>query len=359
MSQRIYNFSAGPAMLPTEVLEASAAALVDYQGTGVGIAEVSHRGAAFTAVIAEARERCKRLLGLGDSHEVLFLQGGATQQFDLIPMNFLRGHADYAIAGQWGKKAYQGGKRYGDARVAADSGASNYDHVTPLADWQLSADADYLHICSNNTIFGTRTSEWPSHSCLIADMSSEIMSRQIDAASFGMIYAGAQKNLGPSGVVLAIIRKDLLERCPEDLAPIFNYRKHAEADSCLNTPPTFGIYILLETFRWLERWGGLEAMQALNELKAKLIYDAIDTSGGFYRGTVSNKADRSIMNITYVLPDEELTKRFLKGAEERGMVALKGYRSVGGVRASVYNAMPKEGCQALADFMQEFQAANG
>jgi phosphoserine aminotransferase len=354
MSKRVYNFSAGPAMLPTEVLEASAQALVDYQGSGVGIAEISHRGGVFTQVIDEARSRCKQLLNAGDDYEVLFLQGGATQQFSLIPMNLLRGHADYAIAGQWGKKAYEAGALAGDARVVVDSKASNYSEVTPLAEWQQNPGADYLHLCSNNTIFGTRTTEWPEHPCLIADMSSEIMSRQIDLNRFGLIYAGAQKNLGPSGLALLVIRKDLLERSPDDLPPIFSYAKHAAAGSCLNTPPTFGIYILLETFRWLERHGGIAAMEQHNEAKAKLIYDAIDGSSGFYRSTLTKAADRSIMNITFTLPDEERTKTFLKQAEAADMVALKGYRSVGGVRASIYNAMPTEGCQALADFMTAF-----
>ncbi|MFW5830566.1 MAG: 3-phosphoserine/phosphohydroxythreonine transaminase [Planctomycetota bacterium] len=359
MGKRLYNFSAGPAMLPTEVLEASAAALVDHQGSGVGIAEVSHRGSQFQAVIEEAESRCRQLMGIGDGYEVLFLQGGATQQFSLIPMNFLRGHADYAIAGQWGKKAWQAATTVGDARAVADTGDRNYTSITPLADWALHPGADYLHICSNNTIFGTRTVEWPTHDCLIADMSSEIMSRVVDMDRFGMIYAGAQKNLGPSGVVLAIIRKDLLERCPADLPAIFRYSAHAEADSCLNTPPTFGIYILLETFRWLERQGGVATIQERNEAKARLLYEAIDGSGGFYQGTVQEPAQRSTMNVTYVLRDEALTKPFLTGAEERGLVALKGYRSVGGVRASIYNAMPLDGVQALVDWMREFQAQHG
>ncbi|TVR45144.1 MAG: 3-phosphoserine/phosphohydroxythreonine transaminase [Planctomycetota bacterium] len=355
MTQRLFNFSAGPATLNEEVLRASAAALVDYQGAGVGIAEVSHRGPEFTAVIEEAEARCRQLMGISDEYAVLFLQGGATQQFELIAMNLLRQRAQYVVTGEWATKAAKAAKRYGQVEVVADTSADNFNHLP--VDYPIDESADYLHICTNNTIYGTCFADFPQHPCLVADMSSEIMSRVVDVNRFGLIYAGAQKNLGPAGVVLVIIRKQLLAQIPADLPPIFSYAAHAKAGSCLNTPPTFGIYILLETFRWLERQGGIAAVEAVNRRKAGLIYQAIDGSQGFYTGTVTNPADRSLMNITFTLPNEDLTKVFIKAAEARGMVALKGYRTVGGIRASTYNAMPEAGCQALASFMDEFAAA--
>ena len=240
--------------------------------------------------------------------------------------------------------------------MIADTSDDKFTYIP--TDYTVDEGTDYLHICSNNTIYGTAFPTFPDHPCLIADMSSEIMSREIDVSKFGMIYAGAQKNLGPAGVVLVIVRKDLLDAIPEDLAPIFSYAGHAKAGSCLNTPPTFGIYILLETFRWLERQGGIAAVEEVNRRKAALVYDAIDGSDGFYTGTVVNKLDRSLMNITFTLPSDELTKSFIAEAADKGMVALKGYRTVGGIRASTYNAMPEAGCQALADFMADFASRN-
>lgn len=357
MSRRVFNFSAGPAALPLPVLEASARALVDYQGRGVGIAEVSHRGSEFNAVREEAEARCRALLGLGPEHAVLFLQGGATQQFELVAMNLLRTSADYVVSGQWAAKAARAAKGHGTIRVVGDSGATNYDRLP--TGWQANPAADYLHICSNNTIYGTRFPALPEHPCLVADMSSEIMSRVLDFSRIGLAYAGAQKNLGPSGVVLVVVRRDVLDRCRDDVPAIFSYPKHEAAESCLNTPPTFGVYILLETFRWLEAQGGIAAIEAINERKAALLYEAIDSSDGFYRGTVAETAERSRMNVTFTLPDEDRTAAFLAGAGERGMVALKGYRTVGGVRASIYNAMPEAGCAALAAWMREFQATAG
>ncbi|MFW5698488.1 MAG: 3-phosphoserine/phosphohydroxythreonine transaminase [Planctomycetota bacterium] len=358
MSERLYNFSAGPATLNQEVLEASAAALLDYKGKGVGIAEVSHRGPEFKEVIAEAEERCRALMRLPDEYAVLFLQGGATQQFDLIPMNFLKTKAQYIVSGQWAKKAATAGKHHGDAAVIADSSSVNFAALPTDFTAPIDPQADFLHICSNNTIFGTRFSDFPEHPCLIADMSSEIMGREIDIARFGMVYAGAQKNLGPSGVVLAIVRKDLLANNADGLSPIFDYAVHAEKGSCLNTPPTFGIYVLLETFRWLERQGGIAAMEQRNEEKAALLYAAIDGSDGFYSGTVTDIPNRSRMNVTFTLPSEDLTTAFLKQAAEQGLVALKGYRTVGGVRASIYNAMPTAGVEKLVAVMQDFAARN-
>ena len=356
MTKRVFNFSAGPATLNEEVLAASAAALQNYENSGVGIAEVSHRGSEFSSVIEEAENRCRELMNISDEYAVLFLQGGATQQFEMLAMNFLKTKAQYVVTGSWAKKAAQAAQRHGEVEVIADTSADKFTYIP--SELTVDEDADYLHICSNNTIYGTAFPTFPEHPCLIADMSSEIMSRVIDVRKFGMIYAGAQKNLGPAGVVLVIIRKDLLAQIPEDLAPIFSYAGHQKAGSCLNTPPTFGIYILLETFRWLERQGGIAAVEAVNRRKAALVYDAIDGSEGFYTGTVTNEGDRSLMNITFTLLSDELTKAFIAEAADKSMVALKGYRTVGGIRASTYNAMPEEGCKALADFMADFAVRN-
>jgi phosphoserine aminotransferase len=359
---RVYNFSAGPAMLPTEVLEASAKALLDYQGKGFGIAECSHRGKEFDGVVDEAIARCKQLLGVGDSHDVLFLQGGATQLFSLIPMQFAAGKTvDYLAAGEWGKKAVSCAKEAGaTVNDVASSEATNFDRCPAESTWKRSADAAYLHVCSNETVHGHRLVELPKHDTLIVDASSEFMARPHPMDRVGLIYGGAQKNLGPSGLVLAVVRKDLYARIPEKGLPkLFSFKAQAEAKSMINTPPTFGIYILLEVFRWLERQGGLAKMEAVNAAKAKLIYDAVDNSGGWYVGTVAEKSQRSHMNVTFKLPSEEKTDEFVKQAAKQGMVALKGYRSVGGIRASIYNAMPLAGCQALAAFMKDFQAKNG
>ena len=356
MSHRIFNFSAGPAMLPTEVLEKSATALVDYEGKGFGIAEVSHRGKEFDAVTDEAISRCKSLLGLGDSHDVLFLQGGATQLFTLIPMNFLHTAADYLVAGEWGKKAASAGKEVGKVNVVATSEASNFDHAPQPNEWKRSEAADYFHVCTNETVHGHRLPAWPTdaHPNLIVDASSEFMSRPHPVADCALVYGGAQKNLGPSGVVLAIVRKDLYARQKKTPSKLWSFKDQAENKSMLNTPPTFGVYVLLETFRWLEAQGGLAAMEKRNAHKAALIYDTIDNSNGFYKGTVTVKEQRSHMNATYRLPSDELTDEFVKTAAKQGMIGLKGYRTVGGIRASIYNAMPVEGCQALASFMKDF-----
>lgn len=359
MSHRVYNFSAGPAMLPEEVLQASAAALVEFQDKGFGIAECSHRGKEFDGVLDETIERCRRLLSIPDTHDVLFLQGGATQLFSTIPMNFLNGPADYVVGGEWSKKAAQAAQAaHGDLiRVIASSEDTSFDR--PPTGWKADPNASYLHVCSNETVHGHRLVEWPEHPNLVVDASSEMMSRPHPIERTAIAYAGAQKNLGPAGVVLTIVRRDLYERIPKSVPKIFNFKVLAEAKSCLNTPPTFGIYFLLETFRWLERQGGLQAIEERNARKAGLIYGAIDDSGGFYQGTVADKPARSHMNVTFRLENDDLTDRFVKEAAAQGMVALKGYRSVGGIRASIYNAMPVEGCQALADFMRAFQAANG
>ncbi len=357
---RAYNFSAGPAMLPLEVLEASAKALIDFQGKGFGIAECSHRGKVFDGVIDEAIARCKTLLGLGDTHDVLFLQGGATQLFTTIPMNFATGPVDYLVSGEWSQKAAKAAQAAGaKVNIVANSEASNFDHSAAPAEWKLDPNAAYFHVCSNETVHGHRLPEWPKHPNLVVDASSEFMSRPHPAKDAALIYAGAQKNLGPAGVVVAIVRKDWYARIGKSVPALFNFQKQAEAKSMLNTPPTFGIYILLETFRWLEKQGGLAAMEKINEEKAAAIYSAIDNSKGYYKGTVSKPEQRSRMNITFKLPSEEITDVFIKDAAKLGMVALKGYRTVGGIRASTYNAMPLEGAKALAQFMKDFAAKNG
>ena len=362
MPQRIFNFSAGPAMLPAEVLEAWRRARRADEGEGVGSAAVSHRGKEFDAVIDEAIARCKSLLGLGDEHDVLFLQGGATQLFTTIPMSFLHGSADYLVSGEWSKKAQAAVKDVGGkANVVADTSATNFDHSAPEREWALDANADYFHVCTNETVHGHRLPTWPTAQSknLIVDASSEFMSRPHPVKECALVYAGAQKNLGPAGVVVAIVRKDLYAKQKKTPSKLWDFKAQAEAKSMINTPPTFGVYILLETFRWLERQGGLAAMGTLNAQKAKLVYDAVDNSGGFYAGTVSVKEQRSHMNATFRLPGDELTEAFCKETAKQGMVGLKGYRTVGGVRASIYNAMPLEGVQALAQFMADFAKKNG
>jgi phosphoserine aminotransferase len=354
MNKRIFNFSAGPAMLPTEVLEKSAAALLDFQGKGFGIGEVSHRGKEFEGVLDEAMTRCKKLLGLGDTHEVLFLQGGATALFTLIPLNLLHGSADYLSSGEWSKKAVSAGKEIGKVNVVASSEASNFDHSPLPSEWKLSGDADYFHVCSNETVHGHRLPVWPKHPNLVVDASSEFMSRPHPVGDCALVYGGAQKNLGPAGVVLVIVRKDQYEKQNKTQSKLWSLKDQAENRSMINTPPTFGIYILLEIFRWLEAQGGLAAIEKRNAAKAKLLYDAIDGSNGFYTGTVSVKEQRSHMNVTYRLPSEQLTEKFVKAAAAAEIVGLAGHRSVGGIRASIYNAMPVEGAQVLAQFMKDF-----
>lgn len=358
MAKRIFNFSAGPAMLPTQVLENSAQALVDYQSKGFGIAEVSHRGKDFGAVLDEAITRCKSLLGIGDTHDVLFLQGGATQLFTLVPLNFLNNSADYLASGQWGRKAATTAMEVGSINIIANSEASNFDHIPEQSEWSPGFNADYLHVCSNETVHGTRLVNWPKHPNLVVDASSEFMSRPHPVKDCALVYAGAQKNLGPAGVVLTIVRKDMYAKGKKTLSPLWSFKEQADKKSMINTPPTFGIYILLETFRWLEAQGGLAAMEQRNAQKAGFVYDAIDRSNGFYRGTVANKAQRSHMNLTFRLPSEELTEAFIKQSTANDMIGLKGYRTVGGIRASLYNAMPVEGAKALSDFMKDFASKN-
>jgi phosphoserine aminotransferase len=357
---RAYNFSAGPAILPEEVLQEAQAELLDYKGTGMSIMEMSHRGKEYTAVHEEAIANLKTLLQLPENYSVLFMTGGATTQFSLIPMNLLGAGqtADYINAGSWGTAAVKAAKKLGTVNVAADTSKEIPTRMPDESEWKLSSNAAYVHITSNETIAGTQMKSFPkTQAPLIADMSSDILSRPMDVSQFGMIYAGAQKNLAPAGVTLVILRNDLAERAPETLPELFQYRAFIAENSLKNTAPTFPIYILMLVTRWLLAKGGLAAMQKINEAKAAKLYDAIDASS-FYRGTALRQW-RSPMNITFRLPTEELEAAFVKQAAAQGFRELKGHRSVGGIRASVYNAFPVAGVEALVAFMKEFEKKNG
>lgn len=357
---RAYNFFAGPATLPVEVLEEAKQHLIDYKGVGYSIMEASHRGPAYDEVHNEAASNISELLGLSDDYSVLFMTGGASTQFPLIPMN-LRGAgqtADYSNSGAWATKAIREAQILGDTTVVADTSDASPARMPRMEEIGESENSAYFHITSNETISGTRWQNFPAtRAPLVADMSSEMLSRPIDANKFGLIYAGAQKNLGPSGVTLVIIRNDLAERVPATVPTIMRYATHISKNSLFNTPPTFPIYMLALVTRWLKDKGGLAAMEMQNEAKAKKLYDLID-AGGFYRGTAAVE-DRSVMNVTWRLPNEELEAKFVAAAAEQNMVGLKGHRSVGGVRASIYNSFPPEGVDALVAFMKDFEDANG
>lgn len=357
-NKRAYNFNAGPSALPLTVLERAQKELVNFNGTGMSIMEMSHRSKDYEAVHNNAIERLKRIFSIPENYDVLFLQGGASLQFTMVPMNFLTKDktASYVLTGSWSEKAQKEAKLFGNAVVAASTKENEYRNIPSLDEIQFNADDAYVHITSNNTIFGTQWKEFPNTGDvpLVADMSSDILSRPVDVSNFGIIYAGAQKNLGPSGVTVVIIRKDLIEKANTDIPTMLKYKTHAEKNSLYNTPPTFGIYMLGEVLRWVEEEGGLEAIQQRNEEKAKYIYDVIDESNGFYKGHAEPNS-RSLMNITFRLADEELEKQFLAEAKAAGFVGLNGHRSVGGCRASAYNAVPVEACIALRDFMYDFQ----
>lgn len=362
MNNRIFNFNAGPATLPLEVLIEAQAELLNYQQTGMSILEISHRSKPYEAINAEAEATMKELLGLGDKYRVLFLQGGASSQFAMVPMNFLSPGrtADYILTGAWSEKALKEAKLFGNTHVAATTAEGNYKRIPRMDEIQLSDNPAYVHITSNNTIFGTQWQELPSFGQvpLIADMSSDILNRPFNAEDFALIYAGAQKNLGPSGVTVVIIRKDLLENNPKNISAMKRYETHAKNDSMYNTPPVFSVYMLNLVLRWLKGQGGLAGIEKRNIEKAALVYETIDQSGGFYRGHADIDS-RSLMNVTFRLPSEEQEKAFAKEAEQAGLIGLKGHRSVGGLRASIYNAMTVAGCQALRDFMLEFKRKNG
>ena len=358
---RGYNFSAGPAALPEAVLRQAQAEMLEWGKARASVMEVSHRGKEFVACAEEAERDLRELLDVPANYKVLFLQGGATQHFAQIPMNLARRdqRADYVLTGDWSEKALKEAKPLVRAHVAASAADTNYDRVPVRASWDLDPQSAYVHVTPNETIRGVEFADIPEVGDvpLVADLSSTILSRPLDVARYGLIYAGAQKNIGPSGLVVLIVREDLLERCPKDLPKIFSYAEHAAQGSMLNTPNTFGWYLAGLVFKWLKAQGGLAAMAAQNRAKAELLYGYIDTSG-FYRNPVERSV-RSWMNVPFTLPREALDGPFLKEAEAAGLLALKGHRAVGGMRASIYNAMPLEGVQALVDFMRDFAARNG
>lgn len=358
---RIHNFSAGPAALPLEVLERARAELTDYQGRGMSIMEMSHRSQEFAAINAEAEARAKALLGLGDAYRVLFIQGGASLQFTMLPMNFLSANAtaDYILTGSWSEKALAEAQRFGRTHVAASTKDEKHCRIPGTAEIRLSEQPAYVHITSNNTIYGTQWAELPAFNGLplVADMSSDIFSRPFDASRFALFYAGAQKNVGPAGITLVIVRQSWLD-VANDTPPMLSYASYAKNDSLYNTPPTFTVYMVNLVLGWIERLGGLTAMAERNRRKAATVYAAIDASGGFYRGH-ADQAARSEMNVTFRLPSEQLEKQFVAEAKVAGMVGLNGHRSVGGIRASLYNALEQDSCDALASFMAEFARKNG
>ena len=357
---RIYNFSAGPAVLPESVLQEAAAEMLDYKGSGMSVMEMSHRSKTYQAIIDEAEADLRRLMNIPDNYKVLFLQGGASQQFAAVPMNLMKnGVADYIITGTWAKKAYQEARLYGTANAIASSADKNFTYIPDCSDLPISENADYVYICENNTIYGTKFHTLPNTKGkdLVADVSSCFLSEPVDVTKYGMLYGGVQKNIGPAGVVIAIIREDLIR---EDVLPgtptMLRYKIHADNGSMYNTPPAYGIYICGKVFKWLLNLGGLEAMQARNQKKAAILYDFLDASAMFH-GTVEKK-DRSLMNVPFVTGNAELDAKFVAEAEAAGFVNLKGHRSVGGMRASIYNAMPVEGVEALVSFMAKFETEN-
>ena len=357
---RVYNFSAGPAVLPEEVLQEVADEMLDYNGTGMSVMEMSHRSKAYQEIIDTAEADLRELMNIPDNYKVLFLQGGASQQFAMIPMNLMKNKvADYIVTGQWAKKAAQEAAIYGKANVVASSADETFSYIPDCSDLPISDDADYVYICENNTIYGTKFWTLPNTKGkdLVSDVSSCFLSEPVDVSKYAVIYGGVQKNIGPAGVVIVIIREDLIT---EDTLPgtptMLKYKTHADNGSMYNTPPAYGIYVCGKVFKWLKKMGGLEVMKKRNEEKAKVLYDFLDSSK-LFKGTV-RKEDRSLMNVPFVTGDEELDAKFVKEAKAAGFENLKGHRSVGGMRASIYNAMPKEGVEALVEFMKKFEAEN-
>ena len=354
---RVYNFSAGPAVLPEEVLREAADEMLDYRGTGMSVMEMSHRSKAYQTIIDEAEADLRTLMGIPDNYKVLFMQGGASQQFAMIPMNFMKNKvADYIITGQWAKKAWQEAKLFGQANAVASSADKTFTYIPDCSDLPISENADYVYICENNTIYGTKFWQLPNTKGkdLVSDVSSCFLSEPVDVTKYGMIYGGVQKNIGPAGVVIDIIREDLIR---EDVLPgtptMLRYKTHADNGSMYNTPPAYGIYICGKVFKWLLRNGGLTEMKAYNEKKAAILYDYLDASR-FFHGTVVKK-DRSLMNVPFVTGDPDQDAKFVKAAAEAGFVNLKGHRTVGGMRASIYNAMPIEGVKQLVGFMEKYE----
>ena len=357
--ERVYNFSAGPSMLPLEVLKKAAAQMTNCGGSGMSVMEMSHRSAVYKGIIEEAEKLMRELMGIPDDYYVLFLQGGASTQFAMIPLNLMKtGKADYVITGQWAKKAYEEGKHYGDAYEVASSKDKTFSYIPKLTKDMFRPDADYVHITMNNTIYGTKYHNIPDTGDvpLVADISSCILSEKLDVTKFGMLYAGAQKNIGPAGLTVVIIRKDLVGNA-RDITPIMlNYETHAKNGSMYNTPPTYSIYICKLVLEWLKSIGGVDAIEKINKEKAKILYDYLDSSD-FFCGTVV-KEDRSLMNVPFLSPSDELNKKFIAEAKDAGFVNLAGHRTVGGMRASIYNAMPVEGVEKLVEFMKKFENAN-
>ena len=357
---RVYNFSAGPAVLPEEVLKEAAEEMLDYNGSGMSVMEMSHRSKVFDEIIQTAEADLRDLLKIPDNYKVLFLQGGASQQFAMIPMNLMKNRvADYIVTGQWAKKAWQEAQKYGTANKIASSEDKTFSYIPDCSDLPISPDADYVYICENNTIYGTKYKTLPNTKgkILVSDVSSCFLSEPMDIEKYGIVYGGVQKNVGPAGLVIAIIREDLIT---EDVLPgtptMLTYKTHADANSLYNTPNCYAIYICGKVFKWLKKQGGLEAMKERNEKKAKVLYDYLDSSK-LFKGTVE-PASRSLMNVPFVTGDKELDAKFVKEAEAAGFVNLKGHRTVGGMRASIYNAMPIEGVEALVEFMKKFEKEN-
>lgn len=357
---RVYNFSAGPAVLPEEVLQEAADEMLDYRGTGMSVMEMSHRSKAYDEIIKTAEADLRDLMNIPDNYKVLFLQGGASQQFAMIPMNLMKnGVADYIVTGQWAKKAYTEACKYGKANKIASSEDKTFSYIPDCSDLPIDEDADYVYICENNTIYGTKYKTLPNTKgkTLVADVSSCFLSEPVDVTKYGVIYGGVQKNIGPAGVVIVIIREDLIPESVDEKVPtMLQYKIHADAQSLYNTPPGYGIYICGKVFKWLKKMGGLEVMKQRNEEKAKILYDFLDSSK-LFKGTV-RKEDRSLMNVPFVTGSDELDAKFVKEAKEAGLENLKGHRTVGGMRASIYNAMPKAGVEKLVEFMKKFEEEN-
>ena len=357
---RVYNFAAGPATLPEEVLKEAADEMLDYRGVGLGVMEMSHRSKDFDNILQDAKQDLKSLMGIPDNYKILFVQGGASQQFAAVPMNLMKNKvAEYIVTGQWAKKAFQEGQIYGDARKIATSEDKTFTYIPDCSDLPIRDDADYVYICQNNTIYGTKYKTLPNTKgkILVSDQSSMFLSEPVNVTDFGLIYAGAQKNIGPAGNVVIVIREDLIT---EDTLPgtptMLKYKTHADNDSLYNTPNSYGIYMMGKVFKWIRNMGGLEAMKARNEKKAAVLYDFLDQSRMFH-GTVE-KEYRSLMNVPFVTGDDELNAKFIAEAAKEGLVQLKGHRTVGGMRASIYNAMPYEGVVKLVEFMDKFEKEN-
>ena len=358
---RVYNFSAGPAVLPEEVLKEAAEEMLDYRGCGMSVMEMSHRSKMFENIIQEAEADLRDLLEIPDNYKVLFLQSGASQQFAMIPMNLMKNRvADYIVTGQWAKKAWQEAQKYGKANKIASSEDKTYSYIPDCSDLPISPDADYVYICENNTIYGTKFKKLPNTKgkTLVADVSSCFLSEPVDVSKYGILYGGVQKNIGPAGMVISIIREDLIT---EDVLPgtptMLTFKTHADAGSMYNTPNCYCIYMCGKVFKWLKKMGGLSAMKERNENKARILYDFLDSSS-LFKGTVVPE-DRSLMNVPFVTGNKDLDAKFVKEAQEAGLENLKGHRTVGGMRASIYNAMPVEGVEALVNFMKNFEKENG